>query len=235
MDMEIYLKGVKNLITPDISEVAAIFSDKSRAIMLVELLGGARTTGELAKIANIKPQTATYHLNKMADNKLIIKNRFGRNSYYKIASEDVAKILEALLQLSKDPKITSLKESIKSEQIRFARLCYDHIAGKLGVILFNKLIELNYAKVIGNSVFLTEEGILNLKNIGFIIDENKEYIGELCRDWSEKTNHVSGELGNMLYISLLNLDLIEKDPDSRKIKLKNSGKAFLKENFNINI
>ena len=155
MDMEIYLKGVKNLITPDISEVAAIFSDKSRAIMLVELLGGARTTGELAKIANIKPQTATYHLNKMADNKLIIKNRFGRNSYYKIASEDVAKILEALLQLSKDPKIKSLKESIKSEQIRFARLCYDHIAGKLGVILFNKLIELNYAKVIGNSVFLT--------------------------------------------------------------------------------
>ncbi|WP_436514101.1 hypothetical protein [Clostridium thermobutyricum] len=51
----------------------------------------------------------------------------------------------------------------------------------------------------------------------------------------KKTNHVSGELGNMLYISLLNLDLIEKDPDSRKIKLKNSGKAFLKENFNINI
>lgn len=222
------------MITPDISEISSIFSDRSRAIMLMELLGGARTTGELAKVANVKPQTATYHLSKMVNKNLIVKDRLGKNSYYKIENDEVAKILESLMQLSKDPKISSLKESVRSEQIRFARLCYDHIAGKLGVIIFEKFISLHYVEVIGTSVFLTEKGIEELREIGFKIKDEK-YIGELCRDWSEKSNHISGAIGNLIYDNLLELDAIEKDKDSRKIILKEEGKIFLKDKFNINL
>ncbi|MGL5647985.1 MAG: ArsR/SmtB family transcription factor [Clostridium sp.] len=222
------------MITPDISNIASIFSDKSRAIMLVELLGGARTTGELAKVAGIKPQTATYHLNKMVGLNIIKNNKYGKNSYYKIESEDIAKILELLMQLSKEPKITSLKESVRSKQIRFARLCYDHIAGKLGVEIFNKLIKNEYVEVLGTSVFLTDEGKDRFKEIGFEVGEEK-YIGELCRDWSEKSNHIAGEIGVMIYSNLLNLGLIEKDKESRKLFLTNEGKEFLKEKLGVEI
>ncbi|MGL4874714.1 MAG: helix-turn-helix domain-containing protein [Clostridium sp.] len=222
------------MITPDISTIASIFSDKSRAIMLVELLGGARTTGELAKASKIKPQTATYHLNKMVELNIIKNNKYGKNSYYKIENEEIAKVLEMLMQLSKEPKISSLKESVQSEQIRFARLCYDHIAGRLGVKIFEKLIDDEYIEVKGNSIFITDKGRLNLKKMGFTI-EGKKYSGELCRDWSEKSNHISGELGTMIYVNLLKLGLIEKDKETRKLFITNKGREFFREEFNLSI
>ncbi|MGL4850254.1 MAG: ArsR/SmtB family transcription factor [Clostridium sp.] len=222
------------MITPDISTIASIFSDKSRAIMLVELLGGARTTGELAKASKIKPQTATYHLSKMVKLNIIKNNKYGKNSYYKIENEEIAKVLEMLMQLSKEPKISSLKESVQSEQIRFARLCYDHIAGRLGVRIFDKLIDEEYIEIKGKSIFITDKGKLKFKKVGFTI-EDKKYSGELCRDWSERSNHISGEIGSMIYSNLLKFDLIEKDKETRKLFLTNKGREFLKEEFDLSI
>ncbi|MGL5576083.1 MAG: ArsR/SmtB family transcription factor, partial [Sarcina sp.] len=90
------------MINPDISEIASIFADKSRSIMLIGLLGGARTTSELASLAKIKPQTATFHLNKMVALKFIEKIKYRKYSYYKLTNENVAKILELFMRLSGD-------------------------------------------------------------------------------------------------------------------------------------
>lgn len=222
------------MIMPDITEISIIFSDKSRALILIELLGGARTTSELAHVANIKPQTAIYHLNKMIAVGMIEKQRHGKNSYYKIKNEEIAQILEKLIHLSNEPKISSLKESIRSNEIRFGRLCFDHIAGKIGVTLFQKFKELNYITVVGNSVIITDIGY-NFFEREKLLNKSQKSIGTLCNDWSEKDFHISGEFGKNLYENLKSLNVIEQDIKTRKINLTSYGEKWFEEKLKYDI
>lgn len=221
------------MIDPDISKIAAIFHDKSRSRMLVTLLGGARTTTYLAKSANITIQTASYHLNKMASLNFIEKVRLGKYSYYKISNEDVVKLIELLMKMSDDPKITSLKESVRSDALKFARICFDHMAGKLAVTILDKFISLKFLKLYGESVVLTPLGYetLNKLNISLPLDCS----GSLCNDWSEKSIHVSGELGRLLLKNFFDLKYVYENSESRELKLTANGKSFLSKNFNIEI
>lgn len=147
-----------------VDNIASLIADSSRSIMLMSLLGGQRTAGELAKAAGIKPQTATFHLNKMVSAGLIEKTKYGRYSYFKLANEDVAKLLELLMKLSKSPKIQSLNQYIHSEALIGARLCYDHLAGTLDKAIARGLIELEWIKKSPErrEVKITEEGKRNL-------------------------------------------------------------------------
>lgn len=220
------------MIYPDISEIAAIFSDKSRSIILTSLLGGARTTTELSKAANIKPQTATFHLNKMVAVNLIVKEKLGKYSYYKIENEEVANLIETLMNLSKEPIINSLKESVQSDSIKFARLCFNHIGGKLGVALLDKLLKLNFVYIIEKNVILSNLGLSSLKTIGLIIPKEST-TGFLCKDWSEKSYHLSGPLASSLYKNLYNLNLILLKENSREISLTTKGSNFLRDKLNL--
>ncbi len=222
------------MIMPDITEISMIFADKSRAFILIELLGGARTTSELATVANIKPQTAIYHLNKMVDIGIIEKRKHGKNSYYKIKNEDIARILEKLIHLSNEPKISSLKESVRSQEIRFGRLCFDHIAGKIGVVLFNSFKDLNYIQVIGTSIIITDIGYEFFVKENLLSKEQK-VIGELCNDWSEKDFHISGEFGRLLYENLKQLSIISQDIKTRKIILTPYGEEWINDTLKVNI
>lgn len=220
------------MIYPDISEIATIFSNKSRSIILTSLLGGARTTTELSKAANIKPQTATFHLNKMVAINLIKKEKLGKYSYYKIENEEVANLIETLMNLSKEPTVKSLKESVRSDSIKFARLCFNHIGGKLGVSLLDKLLQLNFAYLIEKNVILTNLGLSSLNSMGLIIPKESSN-GFLCKDWSEKNYHLSGPLGSSLYNNLYDLNLISLKENSREILLTIKGKNFLKNELNL--
>lgn len=145
---------------PMVDDIASLIADSSRSIMLMSLLGGQRTAGELAKSACIKPQTATFHLTKMVNAGIIEKTKYGRYSYFKLANEDVAKLLELLMKLSKSSKIKSLNQYIHSEALRNARLCYDHIAGTLGKVITSGLIRLGWIKksLKNREVTITEDG-----------------------------------------------------------------------------
>lgn len=220
------------MVSPDISEISATFAHKSRAIILVSLLGGARTTTELANAANIKPQTAVFHLNKLLKLNLIIKIKLGKYSYYKIEREEVAKLIEMLLNLSKEPKINSLKDSVRSESIKFARLCFNHIAGLLATTLFEKLLDGKYLVLDNNLVLLTDKGEKIFRDLNFKFKSIRPK-GELCRDWSEKSYHISGELGKFFYENFLELQYIYLESNTRELKLTNKGKESLKYYFNI--
>ncbi|MDO4536520.1 MAG: helix-turn-helix domain-containing protein, partial [Clostridium perfringens] len=119
----------------------------------------------LAKSANIKPQTATSHLNKMLDGNLIIKDIYGKYHYYKLASKEIANFLETMLCLCEEDEITSLKQSMQSQELKNARLCYDHVAGKLGILIRNRLLQKRYIVKRENKFILTSRGITFLKNI----------------------------------------------------------------------
>lgn len=223
---------------PMVDDIASLISDSSRSIMLMSLLGGQRTAGELAKIACIKPQTATFHLSKMVNAGIIEKTIYGRYSYFKLANEDVAKLLELLMKLSKSPKINSLKQHIHSEGLRNARLCYDHIAGVLGVKLTDAFLSFEYIKLENDIFYITELGINKLNElqiINYSLKDIEKFSGIKCYDWSEKDYHMSGKLGKAIAIGLIELGWVKKSLVSRELEITAEGKSNLYKCFGIEL
>ncbi|MCB2308370.1 helix-turn-helix domain-containing protein [Clostridium estertheticum] len=223
---------------PMVNDIASLIADPSRCIMLMSLLGGQRTAGELAKAACIKPQTATYHLSKMVSAGLIEKTIYGRYRYFNLANEDIAKLLELLMKLSKSPIIKSLNQSIHSKTLRKARLCYDHIAGKLGIKLTEALLNASYVKLENNIFYITELGIKKLVELEIIkqdMENIKDQSGIKCYDWSENSYHIAGRLGYTLANGLMKLCWIKKSLTSRELKITEIGKVNLYNNFNIEL
>lgn len=221
-----------------VNDIASLIADPSRCLMLMSLLGGQRTAGELAKTACIKPQTATYHLSKMVSAGLIEKTIYGRYRYFKLANEDIAKLLELLMKLSKSPKIKSLNQSIHSKTLRKARLCYDHIAGKLGIKLTEALLKAHYINLKNDIFYITELGINKLVELEIIkqdMEDIKDQSGIKCYDWSENSYHIAGKLGYTLANGLIKLCWIKKSLISRELKITEIGRVNLYKNFDIEL
>ncbi|WP_237737371.1 ArsR/SmtB family transcription factor [Clostridium carboxidivorans] len=221
---------------PMIDDIASLIADSSRCIMLMSLLGGQRTAGELAKAASIKPQTATFHLSKMVNAGIIEKYVYGRYRYFKLANEDIVTLLQLLMKLSKSPKITSLSQSIHSEALRNARLCYDHISGKLGIKLTEALLKFNYIELEKDIFYITELGyekFIELEIIKSRIKDIKGLSGTKCYDWSEKDYHVAGKLGYIIANGLIELCWIKKSQINRELEITEVGKVNLYKNFDI--
>lgn len=221
---------------PMINDRASLIAEPSRCIMLMSLRGGQRTAGELAKTAGIKPQTATFHLSKMVSAGIIEKYAYGRYRYFKLSNEDIAKLLELLMKLSKSPKINSLNQSIHSRALRNARLCYDHIAGKLGVKLTEALLKSNYIELENNIFYITELGYKKFIELGIIknrLKDIKSLNGAKCYDWSEKEYHIAGKLGYIIATGLIELCWIKKSLISRELEITEVGKVHLYKNFYI--
>lgn len=241
MKIEIILKSLGEFILkpdPMVDDIAALIADSSRSIMLINLLGGQRTAGELAKAAHIKPQTATFHLSKMVNARIIEKTKYGRYCYFKLANEDVAKLLELLMKLSKSPKIKSLNQYIHSEALRNARLCYDHIAGALGIKIAEALLRLNYVRLENDMFYITELGIYKLIELEIInsdLKKTENLWGIKCYDWSEKNYHIAGKLGKVITSGLIELGWINKPSENRTVKVTEDGKKRLQEYFSIEI
>lgn len=221
---------------PMVNDIASLIADSSRSIMLMSLLGGQRTAGELAKIACIKPQTATFHLSKMVNAGIIEKTIYGRYSYFKLANEDVAKLLELLMKLSKSPKIKSLNQYIHSEALRNARLCYDHIAGNLGIKITESLLRLGYIQLENDIFHVTELGINKLSELEIVnnrVKDIEELRGIKCYDWSEKKYHIAGRLGKVITSGLIELGWIKQSPINREVEITEDGKLNLSKHLGI--
>lgn len=127
---------------PNIAAIAAMIGDPARANMLTALLNGAAlTASELALEANVTKQTASSHLNKLADAGLVAVEAQGRHRYYRLADADVAGLLETLMGVAARAKALRTRPGPKEPALRHARLCYDHLAGDLGVALFDSFLK----------------------------------------------------------------------------------------------
>ncbi|GGE40665.1 hypothetical protein GCM10011391_19310 [Pullulanibacillus camelliae] len=119
---------------PDLLKVAALLSEPSRATILTALLDGRyHPASELAHMARIKPQTASFHLKRLTEANIIKLEQHGRHHYYSLVNHDIANILESLLTLAPPIKIQSFNQASLDKAIRTARTCYDHLAGHLGI------------------------------------------------------------------------------------------------------
>src|ERR1700730_424391 len=133
----------------DIAAVAALLAEPTRATILLALSDGrAFTTNELARNAKVAPSTASEHLARLLDASLLVVEKQGRNRFYRLADPTVVEIMENLARLAPQVKIRSLGESERAQAVHRARMCYNHLAGTLGVSLTEALVE----KQILNSV-----------------------------------------------------------------------------------
>ncbi len=223
------------MASPNLAEIASLIGDPSRAAMLVSLLGGnAMLASELARAARITPQTASTHLAKMVKSGLLIQESLGRHKYFRLANREVGQALEALQTISPPKPVRSLRQSDQLHALQFARTCYDHLAGKIGVALTDRLLELELIEVSGKEFILNAKGKEKLHSLGVELGKkakSRRCFAYQCLDWSERRYHLAGSLGAALTKRLFELEWLERLPNCRAVHITPAGIKGLYEEF----
>ncbi len=221
----------------NLAAVAQLIGDPSRAAMLDALLvKHALPAGELAYRAGISPQTASAHLAKLIEGGLLTFMTQGRHRYYALANADVAHALEALAVIAPPARVRSLRESLMVEQLRAARTCYDHLAGRLGVALTQALQDANVVHLDKQDqrYQVTEEGERFLVQLGIDLEKlrlQRRMLARPCLDWSERRYHLAGALGAAFVEHLMQHGWIERLASGRAVRLTTSGQEGLQRAF----
>ena len=215
---------------PDISVVAALVGDPARANMLTALMSGrALTASELAQEAGITPQTARSHLAKLEAGGLIEPEKQGRHRYYRLTGPDVAHVLEGLAGLAARAGHMRVRTGPKDPALRRARICYDHLAGDLGVQLLDSLRKRRLVRQTSEGLELTGEGRRFLAETLQIDADSLAHprrpVCKACLDWSERRHHLAGTLGAAIMIRFTELSWAVRDatPGSRVINFTRTG------------
>jgi len=183
----------------DLASAAALFGEPARAAMLAALADGqALPAGELARVAGVHPSTATAHLGRLIEGGLVRVRAQGRHRYHELAGPEVASVLEALAQVSAPVPIRSLRQQRTADALGEARTCYDHLAGRLGVQLRERLLLADaLAPLDGRDHALTEHGCQLLSQLGIDPDRlvaSRRVFARSCLDWTQRKPHLAGAL-----------------------------------------
>jgi DNA-binding transcriptional ArsR family regulator len=222
---------------PNVSAAAALMADPSRAAILVSLLDGqARAAGELAALAGVSAQAASNHLSRLLSNGLLVVETHGRQRRYQLSGGEVAHALEALAALAPAP--SRGQASPVPEGLRFARTCYDHLAGALGVAVAEALTRGGLLLEEGPGYRATPRGEAHLLRWGIASCELREArrpFARRCLDWSERRHHVAGALGAALLRRLLDFGWVVRTPGSRAVRLTVKGRRALETELRLRL
>lgn len=219
---------------PEIGKVAALIGEPARAAMLVALLDGrALTAGELAGLAGVSPQTASSHLGKLLEGKLLALEAQGRHRYYRLAGLEVARALEALGVLSEATQNPNPFTPKVPLELRFARSCYDHLAGQLGVMIADGLQARGYLTA---EFVPTPAGRVWLEGMGVNVDpaSTRRVFSKPCLDWSERRPHLGGVLGERLMVRLIELGWVART-EGRAVRLSVEGRRGLERELGLKL
>ena len=218
-------------------EVAALVGDTARATILAALMSGqALTASELAARARVSKSTASGHLTKLVNAAVTQKHR---NRYYRIASPLVAKMLEgikAVAAIEVPPRYQP--RSAQDDRLRFARTCYDHLAGHLGVAIADALVAKGYIVLTEDGGEVTDSGAHFLAVFGAELtskSRSKPIFCRPCLDWSERRYHVAGLVGAEIQRRCLALGWLRRDRDTRAVRVTTAGQIGLRDIFGIKI
>jgi len=233
----------------DVAALAAVIGEPARAKILLTLIDGrALPASVLASEAGVAPSTASSHLACLLEAGLVTCHPQGRHRYYSLAGPEVGAVLEALARLSSPAPVRSLREGTRAAALRAARTCYDHLAGRLGVEIFGRLIA--DGDVVGGDgrhhrdrvvhdrfstgghdldYRLTDSGRARLAQLGVRLPERTDGAVPLryCVDWTEQRHHLSGVVGRALAGRLLDLGWLRRAPRGRVVHLTDTGRTGL--------
>ncbi|RSN10558.1 transcriptional regulator [Nonomuraea sp. WAC 01424] len=215
----------------DIAPVAAAIADATRAAMLTALLGGrALAAGELARVAGVSAATASAHLARLLDGGLVDVVRQGRHRYYRLAGHEIAEVLETLARVSARPPVRSLRQSRQARLLEEARTCYDHLAGRAGVALLDRLRDGGYY----DRQDLTPAGERLLTGLGVDVEGargTRRRFAPECLDWTERRSHLGGALGAAITDVLFERGWYRRGSVPRAVVLTEEGRAGLAATF----
>ena len=224
-----------NNLQPNISKIAKLIAEPARANMLLALMGGkALTATELSLEAGTTAQTASSHLAKLVSGDLLLVRKQGRHKYFQLHNYEVAQMLEGLLNMSANKKPIEVPTGPKDPSLRNARVCYDHLAGKIGVDLYNSLVSNNYLYDNKDTALLTDSGKQLFSAFGVNLQEleqKKRPLCKACLDWSERKSHLGGSLGKWVLDEILSNKWAEREPDSRVLRFCDTGLNQLKSKY----
>ena len=222
---------------PNIVGIAALIGDHARGEILTALVvGQALTATELATVAGVTKQTASAHLTKLLDAKLIAVESQGRHRYFRLADRDVAHLLESLMGVAYRSGALRVRSSPREPALRKARVCYDHLAGELGVLAYDSLEQRRLLHQTESGLSLTAQGKRLFDKMGVDVDALAGRPRTLCRpclDWSMRRHHLAGALGAALLNRCFTLGWAKREKGSRVVNFSGAGEAALREQFSL--
>ncbi|KAB1073970.1 ArsR/SmtB family transcription factor [Methylobacterium planeticum] len=222
-----------------LSGTAALIGDPARANILTALLDGrALTATELAHVAGVTAQTASGHLGKLVEGRLLGVAVQGRHRYFRLASPEVARMLETILVVAAArPEAATPRATPRvSPALREARTCYDHLAGRLGVAIADALVSRGLIVLGEEAGEATEAGRDWLARFGVPVapaDGTRRIFCRPCLDWSERRPHLAGRLGAALCRRCDELGWIERARDARVVTVTETGRSGFADIFGI--
>jgi DNA-binding transcriptional ArsR family regulator len=211
---------------PNIARLAAPLADPARAQMVTLLMDGcARTVTELGAATGLTKASASEHAAKLCDAGLLAAERQGRHKYLRLASTDVARLIEAMMALA--PSADARRYGPRDPALREARLCYNHLAGAMGVRAYQSLSNRGFLSHIPGGLDLTPEGRAFCLSFGVGATDLAPARVPLCRDcldWSERQTHLGGRLGRLLLARMETRDWLRRHEGSRALTITPVGR-----------
>jgi DNA-binding transcriptional ArsR family regulator len=241
----------------DIARVASLLADPARAKILLALADGrALAASVLSDEASVAPSTASEHLGRLLNGGLLSVEAHGRHRYYRLAGPHVGELLEGLAKVAPSAPVKSLKEGSRAQAVRFARTCYDHLAGRLGTELMTSMLARGLLDG-GDGTFdpasaerdrlsspgfdidyrLTEPGSDELAELGIDIRRlpTRRRLVRYCVDWSEQRHHLAGALGAAIAERLFELGWIKHGKATRAVRITEPGFEGLRGTFGVEL
>jgi DNA-binding transcriptional ArsR family regulator len=223
----------------DIAVVGAAIGDPSRAAMLTALMDGrALPASVLAYWAGITPQTASAHLARLVQAKLVVVEADGRQRNFRLANEQVAQALEALMALAPSRPRARVPSAEDGALFPEARLCYDHLAGALGVRVLAALVGRRLLVVEGKDFELSSRGARWFVALGIDVSgmrRRRRHFARACLDLTERRHHLAGALGAALAANLLKKGWLRRRPEGRAVSVSKAGQTGFKRELGISI
>jgi DNA-binding transcriptional ArsR family regulator len=218
---------------PDIASIASLIGDRARAAILVSLMGGRSLTAtELARAAEVSKQTASSHLGKLGRAGLVVGERVGRHHYFRLGDHEVAEVIERLMAVAERAGAARVETGPADPAVRRARVCYDHLAGEFGVMVFDGLLARGYLDL--NERGLTDSGERFCEEMGInlaVLMRRRRPLCLACLDWSVRRPHLAGAVGAALLTRFVELGWCFRQKKSRVVTVSAVGERALRAKF----
>jgi DNA-binding transcriptional ArsR family regulator len=225
---------------PNIASAAFLIADPARAAMLMALIHGqARPAGELARAAGVTAQTASTHLTKLLSGGLLLVEVEGRHRYYRLAGPQVAHALETLAAL--DPSGDALRRPLgrEAQALQFARRCYDHLAGRLGVAVAVALVDRGFiAPVMDKRFDILPAGTDWFGGLGLnvaALRPTRRGVARQCLDWTERKHHLAGPLGVQLMRCFCDAGWLRRSDTTRTMQVTPKGRDAFRRQLGVDV
>jgi DNA-binding transcriptional ArsR family regulator len=224
---------------PDVAAIGALVGHPARSAILFALLDGGRLpASELAARAGASAQATSGHLAGLLAGGMLVAEAAGRQRLFSLAAPEVAHALEALAAIARPVPIVALRQNETMQRLREARTCYDHLAGRLGVAVTDRLRERGAIRISEADFELTPRGERFFRSLEIDVESTRaarRHFARACLDWTERRPHLAGSLGASLLQRFIAAKWVTPNALERSLRITPHGRAELARRFGIGL